>query len=609
MPKNKSESAAPRPQATKSSKASSSWMSGGAIREVVESIVVAFVLAFLFRTFEAEAFVIPTGSMAPTLMGRHKDVACQKCGYHFQVSASEEVDPNTNRPTGASVRGATCPMCGYTMDLGLPPQKSPYQSFNGDRILVAKFAYQIADPHRFDVAVFKYPGKAQTNYIKRLVGLPKETLKIHHGDIFVKPDGDSEFTIARKSPEKVLAVMRPVYDNDSVLTQWIDRGWPSRWGASDASGGWQPSADWKSFETDGTARGDTWLRYRHFVATHADWERMCAGDRLKPPPSGQLITDYVAYNSEVSDPSGGRDMRGEPARYNANRFDACDGYPPAQKLGLHWVGDLVVRSTLEAPGESGQVVFELVRGGRHFRCRLDLAEGTARLEIADNPRFQPSATVAVRGKHEITFANVDRQLLLWVDGHSVAFDGPTGYDALDGESPQDDLPTAADLEPAGIAASGGAAVRVSHLKIFRDLYYIAEKSTWATRATTRPSEVMSDFPGEVFARMFDPDLTDADSRLRSFFSDPKNWDVFEQRRTVDFHLGADQFMMCGDNSAASKDSRVWSADSDAIPFYVSRDLLVGKALFIYWPHSWDKIPGIGLWFPFFPNFARMGFVR
>ena len=43
-------------------------------RETFESIVVAFVLAFLFRAFEAEAFVIPTGSMAPTLLGRHKDV-------------------------------------------------------------------------------------------------------------------------------------------------------------------------------------------------------------------------------------------------------------------------------------------------------------------------------------------------------------------------------------------------------------------------------------------------------------------------------------------------------------------------------------------------------
>ena len=62
------------------------------MRETMESIVVAFILAFLFRTFEAEAFVIPTGSMAPTLMGRHKDVECEQCGIHFTVGASNEVE-------------------------------------------------------------------------------------------------------------------------------------------------------------------------------------------------------------------------------------------------------------------------------------------------------------------------------------------------------------------------------------------------------------------------------------------------------------------------------------------------------------------------------------
>ena len=68
--------------------------SPAAIRETIESVAIAFILAFLFRTFEAEAFVIPTGSMAPTLMGRHKDVVCPKCGYPYQVSASEEVMPD-----------------------------------------------------------------------------------------------------------------------------------------------------------------------------------------------------------------------------------------------------------------------------------------------------------------------------------------------------------------------------------------------------------------------------------------------------------------------------------------------------------------------------------
>ena len=59
-------------------------------REAIESVVVAIILALLFRTFEAEAFVIPTGSMAPTLQGRHKDVGCPKCDYRFQAGASED---------------------------------------------------------------------------------------------------------------------------------------------------------------------------------------------------------------------------------------------------------------------------------------------------------------------------------------------------------------------------------------------------------------------------------------------------------------------------------------------------------------------------------------
>src|SRR5262250_1872656 len=88
------------------------------VRETVESIVIAFVLAFLFRTFEAEAFVIPTGSMAPTLMGRHKDLACPQCSYRFQVSASDEVDEVTGaiRPSGTLTAGI-CPMCEYIVNL------------------------------------------------------------------------------------------------------------------------------------------------------------------------------------------------------------------------------------------------------------------------------------------------------------------------------------------------------------------------------------------------------------------------------------------------------------------------------------------------------------
>src|SRR5690606_4436571 len=58
------------------------------IKETVESILVAFILAFVFRAFVVEAFVIPTGSMAPTLMGAHTRFRCTDCGHRWECNYS-----------------------------------------------------------------------------------------------------------------------------------------------------------------------------------------------------------------------------------------------------------------------------------------------------------------------------------------------------------------------------------------------------------------------------------------------------------------------------------------------------------------------------------------
>ena len=99
-----------------------------ALRETLESIVIAFVLAFLFRTFEAEAFVIPTGSMSPSLQGQHKDVSCTECGYRFRTTASTEGDErakliaNGRNPALADTIAGVCPMCRQTN--GLSPRSA-----------------------------------------------------------------------------------------------------------------------------------------------------------------------------------------------------------------------------------------------------------------------------------------------------------------------------------------------------------------------------------------------------------------------------------------------------------------------------------------------------
>src|SRR5438128_631035 len=80
-------------------------------REIVETVVFVIVLVFLLKIFIAEAFVIPTGSMAETLLGYQRFVECPQCHIEFPVNCSQEVDPQ-DRPR-MEVDACTCPNCRY----------------------------------------------------------------------------------------------------------------------------------------------------------------------------------------------------------------------------------------------------------------------------------------------------------------------------------------------------------------------------------------------------------------------------------------------------------------------------------------------------------------
>ncbi|MEM6562257.1 MAG: S26 family signal peptidase, partial [Planctomycetota bacterium] len=60
----------------------------GGVKELVENMLIAFVLAFMFRCFVVEAFVIPTGSMAPTLLGAHMRHTDPDSGYTWITNYS-----------------------------------------------------------------------------------------------------------------------------------------------------------------------------------------------------------------------------------------------------------------------------------------------------------------------------------------------------------------------------------------------------------------------------------------------------------------------------------------------------------------------------------------
>ena len=61
---------------------------------------------------------------------------------------------------------------------------------DGDNLIVDKLSYRFHDPERFDIIVFPFQFQDNTYYIKRIIGLPGETVEIRDGHIYI--DGSSE---------------------------------------------------------------------------------------------------------------------------------------------------------------------------------------------------------------------------------------------------------------------------------------------------------------------------------------------------------------------------------------------------------------------------------
>lgn len=105
-------------------------------RENIEAIVIAVVLALFIRTFIVQAFKIPSGSMQPTLL----------IGDHILVNK-------------------------FIYGIGIP--------FTDIKLLDVK------KPERGDVVVFIYPEDESKDYIKRVIGLPGDTIRIVDKQIFL----------------------------------------------------------------------------------------------------------------------------------------------------------------------------------------------------------------------------------------------------------------------------------------------------------------------------------------------------------------------------------------------------------------------------------------
>jgi signal peptidase I len=538
-------------------------------REVVETIVFVVVLVLLLKLFVTEAFVIPTGSMAETLYGYQRVIACQKCGHEFPVNAHDEVEPNAVTGMRHRVYGYNCPNCRYR---GLVDELNPPQSAipnSGDRVLVLKPLYHVRDPQRGDVVVFKYPEKPQenhvaANYIKRAMGFGGETIAVHRGELYAttalsypadnplypRPEDPADlwkpeyrypnskqaedlfaasraagftdrikggFQIVRKGEAQLLADRRIVWDNDKQPT--------------DPAGNWKrwaPMGDAARWKADSPARptafahtGDQldWLRYQHLV-----WRADKSGRGLSPwrwgegetgQPVAGPIDNMLGYNA-------GRDIN--PVTKQVQSRD--DGSTDA----LRWVGDLILECEVELAA-GAEVTLELSKGSSRFQAKFGNNEVVLTRVGAQAGELGKQPCKVSGGVHKLRFANVDHRLWVWVDGKRIDFGATadyspsevTAYDPEDREkegwSRENDID-----QPARIGAKGQVS-RVSAIKLHRDVYY------------TRSGG----------------DQTEADI----------------------YYVQPSHYLCLGDNSAQSSDSRRWGL--------VPERLMLGKAVFVFFP--------------------------
>jgi signal peptidase I len=345
-------------------------------------------------------------------------------------------------------------------------------------VLIDRTAFSIREPRRWEIAAFQRPSQADMLAIKRIVGLPGESIEIRHGDVYA----DGKIQRKNLSQQRALAIL--VHDADfspKTMPRWRPERSDSRWNT--AAGSFLQAVDLNNGAVD-------WLIYHH--------------DRELP------VTDICSYN---------------PSQ-------------PRRAEDVHPVADLMLSFRLSGLSGRGTFSIRIGDGRDGFEVQLQCGERPSQNE--DKPGAMPTLVVGMAPAPDLFARNInetaahhsfsiplsdherlievsrfDRQFLLAVDGQTLA---TLPIDRLE-------LPESLPACPLAIGVQG-LNVTVSHLRIYRDVYY------------TDPLE--------------------ARGRIRS---------------TRPVRLGTDEYYVLGDNSPVSEDSRTWPE-----PAAVDAKFLIGKPL-------------------------------
>lgn len=553
------------------------------VRETIESIIVALILAFVFRAFVVEAFVIPTGSMAPSLRGMHANHRCANCQYAFAYGIKEPViiaGEQRRHGTLATVYSVECPNCGWKGNGNRNLNKTePIIPCAGDRILVLKWPYDIGGsllgPKRWDVGVFKNPQDGEMNYIKRIVGVPGEVLEIIDGDVYTAradsipedlldilqvPEPERELgedVLPRLS--KYLRVQRKTsLAQESLWMLHYDNDFPSQRESGDIHNynfdppRWEPADNADAWNTDAPV-----IR---FEPKDPEWHWV----ELR----GRPIQDDYGYNSVSTDQ--------DPNSRSA------------------FVGDVRLRFVITPRSNDGELALRISKGPDRFRISIQ-SNGDVQLDRIDMTGLPRSSDgirrklasgklprpIKARQPMQFELQNLDYRVSLTIDGTEIVATDDEQY------SPGADLISRLRnaAEPNDYYSKAGLSIgarsmplELRHLQVHRDVYYTSKTHPFDPEHKVEGSPAWGTKGNPIYLR-----------------SEPA------------------EYFCCGDNSPQSQDSRFWVTTSHFLkdrPDYqrgtVPADQLIGRAFFVYWPSGLRfSRSTIGV----IPNVGRMRFIR
>jgi signal peptidase I len=166
------------------------------MRGWADALFFAFLLALFIRMYVFELFMIPTGSMTPTLIG---DEARFVSEYDWDEDGQLDIVVAVpNRPIQVHLRDEDGVFSTLLFLTGANPSvrarfEREIQRSRGrrDMIMVNKFLYWFSPPERGDIVVFKVPDRPREGqpfdpskpvYIKRTIGIPDEVLTVQSVD-------------------------------------------------------------------------------------------------------------------------------------------------------------------------------------------------------------------------------------------------------------------------------------------------------------------------------------------------------------------------------------------------------------------------------------------